>query len=76
MPNERLDPAARKRVGYVVWHGGNWVLVNETLDSMHDVNAGKEVPRGGLVSLTEGARILLSKEDGGRLAQVQLANAS
>ena len=76
VPNERLDPAARKRVGYVVWHGGNWVLVNETLDSMHDVNAGKEVPRGGFVSLTEGARILLSKEDGGRLAQVQLANAS
>jgi hypothetical protein len=41
---------------------------------MYDVVAKRDVPIGGHVKLTDGAQYLLSREDGGRLIQVQLVN--
>ena len=71
-PNEHLTPDQRQRVGYFQRHQGDWFLVNEGMPQMHDVGAKKDVPIGGNVKLTDGAQVLLSREDGGRLIHVQL----
>lgn len=73
-PNERLTPQQRRRVGYFQCHQGAWYLVNEAMPHMHDVTDKRDVPIGGHVTLTDGRQILLSREDGGRLIQVQIAN--
>jgi serine/threonine protein kinase len=76
LPNERLTPEQRQRVGYFVQHRGVWWLVNEGLSGLRDVQAGTDVPVGSKVELTDGRQLLLSREDGGRLALVQMAGAA
>ena len=71
-PNEHLSPDQRKRVGYFQLHQGDWYLVNEGMPKMSDAKTKNYVPVGGSVKLTDGAQILLSPEEGGRLIQVQL----
>lgn len=71
-PNERLGTEQKRRVGYFQHHQDAWYLVNERMHEMHDICAGKDVPVGGHVRLADGGRILLSRDDGGRLVQVQL----
>ena len=73
-PNEHLRPEQKKRVGYFQKHGSDWVLVNEAMPQLHDVDAGRDVPVGSHVKLADGARILLSREEGGRLVHVQLVS--
>jgi serine/threonine protein kinase len=73
-PNEHLAADQKRRVGYFQFHQGDWFLVNEGMPQMHDVAAKKDVPIGGNVKLTDGSQFLLSREDGGRLIQVQLVN--
>jgi hypothetical protein len=73
-PNEKLTAAQKKRVGYFQLHQGDWILVNEGMPQMHDVNAKVDVPIGRHVKLTDGSQFLLSREEGGRLIQVQLVN--
>ncbi len=75
-PNEHLDPALKKRVGYFQLHDGDWFLVNEGMPGMRDVSAGKEISIGDNVKLEEGTQVLLSPEEGGRLIQVQMAGSS
>jgi serine/threonine protein kinase len=74
-PNEHLEERHKRRVGYFQFHAGDWYLVNEALPGMRDVTGGRDVPLGGNVKLAEGAQILLSPEDGGRLVQVQMAGS-
>ncbi|MDR2187677.1 MAG: kinase [Azonexus sp.] len=71
-PNEKLSADDARRVGYFVQHQGNWYLVNERLSGMRDVRAGQDIPVGEKVLLDEGAQILLSRENGGRLLVVQM----
>lgn len=71
-PNERLTAEQRKPVGYFVFHGGRWVLVNQTLTDLTDVGKKQAVPIGEMLELYDGQQILFSKETGGRLAVVQL----
>ncbi|AWU95275.1 helix-hairpin-helix domain-containing protein [Azospirillum ramasamyi] len=71
-PNEHLTPEMKKRVGYFQLHQGDWYLVNEGMPQMHDVAAKKDLPIGGNVRLSDGSQYLLSREEGGRLIQVQL----
>jgi serine/threonine protein kinase len=73
-PNEHLTAEQKKRVGYFQLHNGEWFLVNHGMPQMYDVVAKRDVPIGGHVKLTDGAQYLLSREDGGRLIQVQLVN--
>lgn len=75
-PNEHLGADQRKRVGYFQRHNGEWYMVNEAMPQMHDVATRKDVPIGGNVKLTEGAQILLSREEGGRLVHVQLVKGA
>jgi serine/threonine protein kinase len=73
-PGEKLSADQKKRVGYFRLHKGDWFLVNTGLLQMFDVVAKRDVPVGDKVKLTDGGQILLSREDGGRLVQVQLVN--
>jgi len=75
-PNERLTDAQKQRAGYFVLHQGTWWLVNEHLPECRDVTAQSDVPIGGHVALHDGQQLLLSREDGGRLALVQMANGA
>lgn len=76
-PNERLKPEQKKPVGYFVFHQGRWVLVNQRMPDLTLIEGEdkKEIPVGEMVELKDGAQILLSKEDGGRLMVVQMVEA-
>jgi serine/threonine protein kinase len=76
IPNERLAPEQRKRVGYFVFHADAWWLVNEHLPDLTDVSEGarKAIPIGSTVELKDGQHLLLSREEGGRLAVVQMVD--
>ena len=73
-PNERTRQEDKKPVGDFHFHQGRWILINRRLPDMWDVTdtARKQIKPGEFVELTEGRKILLSGEDGGRLIVVQL----
>jgi len=75
-PNERLTSEQKRPVGYFVFHGGRWLLVNQTLTGLKDVTSGDGIhlPPGSQVKLENDQKLLLSPEDGGRLVHVQMAN--
>ncbi len=76
-PSERLSPEQRRPVGDFHFHGGRWILINRSLPSMIELKADgskRPVKAGEFVDLVDGAKFLLSTEDGGRLVTVQLVN--
>lgn len=73
-PNEHLPQEKRRRIGYFQRHNGDWFLVNEGMPQMYNVTAKRDIPIGENVKLTSKTQILLSREEGGRLAHVQLVN--
>jgi hypothetical protein len=75
-PNERLTDAQRQRVGYFVFHQGTWWLVNEQLPQCRDLTEKRDVPVGERVALHDGQQLLLARDDGGRLALVQMAGGT
>jgi hypothetical protein len=74
--NEKLTAQQKVPVGYFTYFKDKWVLVNQKLTSLKDVTEDKEIPIGSMVELTNGKKILLSKEEGGRVIVVTLANIS
>ncbi len=74
VPNEKLRPDEKQPVGYFVFHQGRWVLVNQRMTGLRDIDEGKEIPPGQMLELRDGQKILLSSEEGGRLAIVQISN--
>ena len=74
MRNEKLTEVQKQRVGYFSFFNGKWVLVNDKLSSLKDVTEDKEIPIGGMVNLTDGKKLLLSKEEGGRVLIISIAN--
>ena len=72
--NERLTDAQKVRVGYFSFYNNKWVFVNEKLASLKDVSEDKEVPIGSMVDITDGKRLLLSKDEGGRVVIITIAN--
>ena len=73
-PNERIKPEDKQPVGDFHFHNGKWILINRRLTSLWDKDVDKKIEIGQYVELTEGKKILLSTEDGGRLIIVQLVN--
>jgi serine/threonine protein kinase len=73
-PNEKLADAHKKRVGYFIFHQSVWYLVNEAMPDLMDVTTKTPVPIGGKVALEDNKQLLLSRESGGRLVVVQMAN--
>jgi serine/threonine protein kinase len=72
--NEKLTNDQKIRVGYFSFYNNNWVFVNEKLTSLKDVTEDKEVPLGSMVDITDGKKLLLSKEEGGRVVIISIAN--
>ena len=75
--NEKTSDKDNKPVGDFHFHNGQWILINRRLPSMYDIQQDgtkKQIAIDGYVPLTEGRRILLSTEDGGRLVLVQLVS--
>ncbi|NDC43375.1 MAG: kinase, partial [Chitinophagia bacterium] len=72
--NEKLKDADKVRVGYCSFHNNRWVLVNERLPTLKDVTNDQLIPIGGMVPLTNDVKLLLSSEEGGRVAIVTMAN--
>lgn len=56
---------------YVIFHQGQWLLVNKNLDSMISP-AGNPVPKGQACVLKDGVEVRLSKEEHGRLISVKM----
>ncbi|PTQ90752.1 helix-hairpin-helix domain-containing protein [Agitococcus lubricus] len=72
VPNERLSPAQKKRVGYFVFHQQQWLLVNEALPDLVNVSSKQPIAIGDNVTLVDGLQLLLSKGEGSRLVVVQM----
>jgi hypothetical protein len=72
--NENLTMQDKMPVGYFTFHQGKWVLVNQSLQGMKDITEQKEILPGSMVELTDGKKILLSAEEGGRLMYVTMVN--
>ena len=72
--NEKLTDAAKKPTGYFTFHNNKWVLVNQTLTSLKDLTEDKEIPTNSMVEITDGKKLLLSKDEGGRIAVITIAN--
>jgi serine/threonine protein kinase len=72
--NEKLTAEQKVPVGYFTFHNGKWVLVNQKLTSLKDLTEDKEIPVDTMVDITDGKRLLLSNENGGRVVIVTMAN--
>ena len=73
-PNEKTKEEDKKPVGDFHLFNGKWILINRRLNSLYDKDLDRKIEIGEYVELTEGKKILLSTEDGGRLIIVQLVN--
>ena len=73
-PNEKTKEEDKKPVGDFHLFNGKWILINRRLNSLYDKDLDEKIEIGEYVELTEGKKILLSTEDGGRLIIVQLVN--
>ncbi|MDR3154949.1 MAG: kinase [Deltaproteobacteria bacterium] len=77
--SEKLSPDQRNRVGYFIFHNGEWLLVNQSLPAMSDVTQvppggrGTDIPPGGFVKLAGGQRLLFDQGEKARLALVTMA---
>lgn len=72
-PNEKLPSEKNTRLGYFTFHEGRWLLVNEGLTDLKDVQTGREIPTGKYVELKSGLQLLLQQGTGGRVVNVQIA---
>jgi hypothetical protein len=61
-------------VGYFTYHQDQWVLVNQKLTSLRDLTEDKDIPINTMVEIRDGKKLLLSKEEGGRVVVVTMAN--
>ncbi len=48
--------------------------VNQKLNSLKDLADDKVIPVGTMVDITDGKRLLLSNEEGGRVVMITMAN--
>jgi hypothetical protein len=73
-PNERLTAEQQKPLGYFVEDAKGWSFVNQGLPDLKDVGANSPVPIGTQVILYDGQQLLLSSQEGGRLAILQMVS--
>ncbi|CAD7797386.1 hypothetical protein CHRY9390_00160 [Chryseobacterium aquaeductus] len=72
--NESLTALDKKPVGYFTFYQNKWVLINQSLPNMKDLTEDKAIPVNTMVELTDGKKIMLSDEEGGRLMYITLTN--
>lgn len=77
VPNEKTSDTDKKPVADFQILRGKWVLINRRVEDMYEIIPGsepKKIEPNSYVELKDGANILLSKAEGGRLAHVTLSN--
>jgi serine/threonine protein kinase len=67
-PGEEAD---RTPQAYVVFHNGQWLLINQRLTSLTSPS-GNRVGPGQAIALKDGIQIRLSQEEHGRIAEVMM----
>lgn len=72
--NQNLTDKQKEREGYFSFHQSKWVFVNNRLTSLKDITEDKEIPIGTMVEITDGKKLLLSKDEGSRLLIVSIVN--
>ncbi|MCL7987427.1 kinase [Sphingobacterium sp. lm-10] len=72
--NETLTDTDKKPVGYFTFYQNKWMLVNQNLSGLRDITEQKDIPTNSMVELTDGKKILLSDEEGGRLLYITITN--
>ncbi len=72
-PNERATDAQKRPVAYISWHNGQWKLVNQSLPGLQTLADRKPIPQGTAHVLRTGDQLLLEQGDGGRVANVTIA---
>lgn len=72
--NERLEDDMKKPLARIERQDDVWTLVNVAGDQMMDASTSTPIAPGESFALVDGAKLLLSKVDGCRLAYVQIAN--
>lgn len=73
--NEKTTTEQKAPVGDFHFHNGKWILINRKLPCLYDKDFEKKIGIGEAVELTDGKKLLLSTEEGGRLIIVQLVKA-
>ena len=76
-PNEKLTDEQKRRVGYFVFHNNFWWLVNERMPELAEIltDGPKSIQVGSKVQLKDGQKLIFSKQEGGRLAVVQMVGS-
>jgi hypothetical protein len=72
--NENLTAPQKVPVGYFSYYNNKWLFVNQTLTSLVDKSENKEIKIGEMVELITGKQLILSKDEGGRVAVISIAN--
>lgn len=72
--NEKLSADKKIPVGYFTFHNNKWVLVNQKLNFLKDVTNDKMIGINEMVELTNGKKLLLSNEEGGRVVIISIVN--
>jgi len=72
--NERLTAEQKVPVGYFKFHNKKWVLVNQEMTGLKDLTEDRLIAINEMVELADGKKLLLSKEDGGRVVVITMAN--
>jgi len=75
IPNERLIDEYNSRIGYCIFHEGNWLFVNEKLDNLVDYTDEKNTKKvaiGEYITLVEGTKMVVTHQNSKRLLLVQL----
>jgi hypothetical protein len=67
-----LRPEQKKPVGFFSYHNDRWLLVNQNLRDLRDLAADKSYPPGSAVPLAAGQKLRLTRESGGRVANVRI----
>ncbi|MCK5726892.1 MAG: hypothetical protein KAH22_08730 [Thiotrichaceae bacterium] len=73
--NEKLKTLDKARLGYFSYHAGQWYFINEHLPDLKDVSEDKAIAMGSMIELTNGKKLLFSKEKEARLVIITITNS-
>lgn len=72
--NETLSEKDKQPVGYFSFYQNKWFLVNTGVKGMRDLTNNRNIPIKSMVELSQGTKVLLSNENGGRLLNITITN--
>lgn len=73
--DENTTPEQAKRVGYIQYHNGQWLLVNEAIADLNEITnpqAPKKIPMGAYTRLVDGLILSFGQDNGARKTRVSI----